>query len=442
MNIVVEKQPKCVATLRVEIPADKVSGQRDQIVKGYANKARISGFRPGKAPRSVVEQRFQKEISDELNEALINEAYGEALKQESLNVLNFGTPEDLTTHENGSMTFVATLTLAPDVKLPEYKDIHIKTPLADVPDEEIDAQLKALQESRAEFIAIEDRGAAMEDFVVIDYTSTVEGKSAEEFLGKNPGQLGSGTDFWIRLTEESFLPGFSEQLVGTNAGDTREVTITLPEDFPVAELREKSLVYQITLKELKTAVLPELDDALANELAPGKTLEDVKSIIREKLAGERERKIADFKVKQLLAHFNEQVDFELPDELVAQETQNQANAIVQQSVKSGMSQGEITSYQTEIFATAGKQAVTSLRTNFILQEIARAENITVSDNELVNHLVQIANSRKAAPKKFIKDLQRAERIPSIRSSMVIGKAIDFLLEHANVEESAEIILHD
>ena len=98
MNIVVEKQPKCVATLRVEIPADKVQGQRDQIVRGYASKARIPGFRPGKAPRAVVEKRFEKEIAEELNDKLVNEAYDEALKQESLKVLDFGMPEDLTTH--------------------------------------------------------------------------------------------------------------------------------------------------------------------------------------------------------------------------------------------------------------------------------------------------------------------------------------------------------
>ena len=126
MNIVVEKLPKCVATLRVEIPADKVQGEREQIVRGYASKARVPGFRPGKAPRAVVEKRFQKEIAEELNGALINEAYDEALKQESLHVLDFGVPEDVTTHPDGSITFVAKLTLAPE-ELPRLRtlaDLH------------------------------------------------------------------------------------------------------------------------------------------------------------------------------------------------------------------------------------------------------------------------------------------------------------------------------
>jgi trigger factor len=160
------------------------------------------------------------------------------------------------------------------------------------------------------------------------------------------------------------------------------------------------------------------------------------------MAGERNRKIGDMKVNQIVAHFNSLVDFELPEALVNQETQSQADAMVKRGVQSGMTPDEIKSQQAEIFASAGQQALTNLRSNFILQEIARVEKITVSDAELVNHLIQIANSRKVAPKKFIKDLQRSGRISNVRSSMAIGKTIDFLVEHANVTESAETPIDD
>lgn len=440
MNIVVEKQPKCVATLRVEIPVDRVDREHAKISRGYATKARIPGFRPGKAPSAVVEKRFQKEIIEELHGALINEAYDEALKQESLHVLDFGMPEDVTTHPDGSITFVSKLTLAPEVTLPDYKGVSVTVPPYAVPDEEIEAQLTALQERYADFNDIEGRAAAMGDFAVVDYTSTVDGKATDEFLGKPAGYLSSRDGFWVRLDEKAFLPGFAAQLVAMNAGDSKEITVTLPEDFPIEELRNQQLVFQTTVKELKQAVLPALDDELAERIAPGKTMEAIKEIIRENMEGERRRKIDDMKVNQIVAHFNAQVNFELPDELVTQETQSQADALVKRGVQAGMSEGEIESQQNEIFASAGDQAVSNLRTNFILQEIARAEKITVTDNELVNHLMQIANSRKIAPKKFIKDMQREGRIPTIRSSMAIGKTIDFLVEHANVVESKETTL--
>lgn len=440
MNIVVEKQPKCVATLRVEIPAEKVQGQRDQIVRGYTSKARVPGFRPGKAPRAIIEKRFEKEITEELNDRLFNEAFDEALKQEDLKVLDFGIPEGLTTSPDGAISFTSKLTLAPEVQLPEYKGVTVTVPPLAVPEEDVQAQLTALQERFADFKDIEGRPAAMADFAVIDYSSTVEGKPTEEFLGKPAGYLSGREGFWVRLDEKAFLPGFAAQLVGMNVGDSKEITITLPEDFPVADLQNREMVFATTIKELKEAILPELDDELANKLAPGKTMAEITEIIRENMQAERKRRIDDMKVNQIVAHFNNQVDFELPEDLITQETQTQADAMVQRGVQAGMTEDEITSQQAEIFASAGHQAVTNLRTNFILQEIARIEKITVSDAELVNHLARIAQSRKLAPKKFIKDMQRAGRLPSIRSSIGIGKAIDFLVEHAEVIESAEAAL--
>lgn len=440
MNIVVEKLPKCVATLRVEIPADKVRGLRDQIVRSYSGKARVPGFRPGKAPRAVIEKRFDKEITEELHDKLVNEAYDAALQQEDLKVLDFGNPENLTTLPEGGISFAATLTLAPEVQLPQYKGVSVTVPPLAVPDEEIQAQLTSLQERFADFKDIEGRPAAMADFAVIDYSSTVEGKPTEEFLGKPAGYLSGRDGFWVRLDEKAFLPGFAAQLVGMTAGETREITLTLPEDFPVAELQNVAMVFSTTLKELKEANLPELNDELATRLAPGKTLAEITEIIRDNMQIERKRKIDDMKVNQIVAHFNTQVDFELPEELVTQETQSQADAMVKRGVQAGMSELEIQSQQSEIFANAGHQAISNLRTNFILQEIARVENIAVTDAELVNHLAQIAQSRKIAPKKFIKDMQRAGRLPSIRSSIAIGKAIDFLVEHAEVVEQADTVL--
>ncbi len=440
MNIVVEKQPKCVATLRVEIPAEKVQGQRDQIVRGFASKARVPGFRPGKAPKAIVEKRFEREITEELNERLVNEAYDEALKQENLKVLDFGMPENLTTAEDGAISFVSKLTLAPEVQIPEYKGIQVTVPPLAVPEEELQSQLKALQERFADFKDLEGRAAAMGDFAVIDYSSTVEGKPTEEFIGKPAGYLSGREGFWIRLDEKAFLPGFAAQMEGMNPGDTREISVTLPDDFPVADLQGKQITFSTTLKELKEAILPELDDEMAAKLAPGKTMAEITEIIRENMAGERKRRIDDMKVNQIVAHFNSLVDFDLPDDLVNQETQSQADAMVRRGVQAGMSEEEIESQQNEIFASAGHQAVSNLRTNFILQEIARVEKITVSDAELINHLARVAQSRKVSPKKFIKDMQRAGRLSSVRSSIAIGKAIDFLVENAEVVESAEAVL--
>jgi trigger factor len=442
MNIVVEKQPKCVATLRVEIPAETVAGQRDRIVRKYSSGARVPGFRPGKAPRAIIEKRFEKEIFEELREVLFNDGFDAALKQESLRVLDFGMPHNVTDHPDGAFSFESRLTLSPDVQLPDYKGIKVTVPPLEVPDEAVTAQLNGLRERYTEYKDISDRPAEMGDFAVMDYSSTVGGQPTDEFLGKSAGYLSGREGFWMKLDEKAFLPGFAAQVAGLNPGDAKEISLTLPEDFPVAELASKEMVFHVTVKELKQAEVPELDDELIARVAPGKSLGEVTEIIRENLQGERHRKIDDLKVNQIVAHFNALVDFELPEDLVVQETQSQADAMVDRGVQAGMTEEEIQSQQQEIFASAGHQAVANLRTNFILQEIARAEGIKVTDPELVNHLARIATSRKVAPKKFIKDMQREGRLQSVRSSMLIGKTIDFLVEHATVEETNEATLDD
>lgn len=440
MKILVEKQPNCIATLRVEIPADKVRNERQKVAQSLALKAKVPGFRPGKAPRAVIEKRFNKEIEAESRETLINSALDEAIKQEELKVLDFGRVEDLSNAADGSLSFSTKLMLAPEVKLPDYKGIKVTVPRAELPEEELQSQLETLRERFADFTDIEGRAAEMGDFAVINYSSTVDSKPSAEALGKSLGYLEGREGFWVRIDEKTFLPGFAAQLVGMKPGDQRDITVTLPDDFPVEDLRNREMVFATTLGELKQSILPELNDELAERLAPGKTLAEITEIIRSNMAQERKRRIDDMKVNQIVAHFTNQADFELPEELVASETQNQADAMVRRGVQSGVSEDQIQSQQDEIFANAKQQAVSNLRANFILQEIARAEKIAVTDNELVNHLLQVAAARNVVPKKFIADMRRSGRIPSIRSSMIIGKAIDFLVEHADVVESAEAAL--
>ena len=434
MNITVDKQPNCTATLRVEVPSDAVNSERERIFKAYASQAKIQGFRPGKAPRKVIESRFKDSISEELQERLVRKAYDEALEKETLKVLNFGNPSDFSQNPDGTVSFNSILVLAPEIELPEYKGVAVKEPSADVSQEDIDKNLESLRERFAEYEDIEGRTAENGDLAVLDYTSTLDGQPLEEAVGKSVGYLSSREGFWMKLDEASFLPGFTEHLVGTKAGDDKEITITVPDDFPVAELHGKELVFSVAIKELKQAVLPDLDDELAGKLTGGKNLEELKTLVSEQMTVEKRRKVDDYKVNQIVEHFNSLVDFELPEELLRQETQSQADTLVEKGAQSGMSEEELGAQQAEIFATAGVQARTNLKTNFILQEIANAEKITVEDQELVQHLATIAQQRKENPKKFIKQLQKEGRIPGIRNSMLIGKAIDFVLEHATVEE--------
>ncbi|MBM3862675.1 MAG: hypothetical protein FJ385_01805, partial [Verrucomicrobia bacterium] len=198
MNLVVEKQPNCSATLRVEIPAQNVKERRQQIVSRYTGAARVPGFRPGKAPRAIVEKRFAKAIGEELREELLGEAFQEAFKRDDLHILEASQPEDLAELPDGGIAFVTKLTLAPEITLPEYKGIRIIVPPAALPESEVEGELRQLQERFTEYTDIEGRGAATGDFAVIDYHCFIEGKPVAEFLGKAAGFLEGREGFWVK----------------------------------------------------------------------------------------------------------------------------------------------------------------------------------------------------------------------------------------------------
>ena len=438
MNIVVEKQPKCVATLNVEVPAADVAAKRAEIASTYASQAKIAGFRPGKAPKNVIEKRFGKQISEELTEALFGEACDQALEKENLKVLDFGFPDNLNERPDGSIVFETKLILAPEITLPEYKGIEVKAPSSDVTDAELDEQLQSLRERLAEFEDVDGRALQADDIAVVDFTTTCGGQPLTEVIGDKGQYLAKRENHWLPVKEGAFLPGYAVQLTGMNVGDEKDVTISLGEDFPFEDLRGKEITLHTTLRGIKASKLPELDDAFAEKLLPGKTLDDVKDLIRGNMAQEKAKQIGEFKVNQIVEHLNKSVSFDLPEEIVLRETQSQADNLVEEGSKQGASEEEMMERQEEIFSVATQRAVTNLRTNFLLQEIAAAEKISVPDANLLAHIQRIAESRKQPIKKVIKDLQRTRRIQPIRNSLLIGLTIDFLVEHAKVTEvSAE-----
>jgi trigger factor len=438
MNITIERQEKCLATLRVEVPSATVNAEKSKILASYAKQAKIPGFRPGKAPLAVIEKRFQNDIKEEIESRLINQSLQESLKKENLKVLDFGNPNNLSFTQDGGFRYDTVLTLAPEITLPEYKGIAVTVPSNEVSEDDLNTQIDGLRQRFADFTDIEGRSAAIEDFCVIDFTSSLDGQPLEEALGRPAGYLGGREGFWVRMQDDSFLPGFADQLVGLNVGDTKDVSITIPEDFPLEAIRQKDIVFHVTIKELKSQVLPELNDEFAVKLmGPEKTIDDLKAAITDGMKTNKQKEIDDMKINQMIAHFDQAVEFEIPETLLQAETQNQADALVQSAAQSGMNDEEITSQREALLDTAAAQAKTNIKTNFILQEIAEKENIVVSDNELVQHLLGIAQKRKEDPSKFIKSLQRNGQIPGVRNSLLINKALDFLLEHASVTESAE-----
>ncbi len=269
MNIRLEKKENCIATLSIEVPAETVTKERNQVIKAFMSQAKIPGFRPGKAPKAVIEKRHGEDISAEVENRLFQSSIQEGLKQnEDIEVLNVKTPQNVTHAADGTFSFEADLILSPQFELPEYKGLEIEIPKVEVTEDIIDQNLEQLQQRFADYQDIEDRALEDGDLAVINFTGTVDGKPLDEVGGEQAKPLASNEGYWIRIEDEAFFPGFTDELVGCKVDDEKEITVTLPEDFPIEALREKEAVFAVKVTGMKTEVLPELDDEFAGKIDP------------------------------------------------------------------------------------------------------------------------------------------------------------------------------
>ncbi|MFT6179607.1 MAG: trigger factor [Paracoccaceae bacterium] len=435
MNIRLEKKEKCLAALSVEVPADKVTEERNKVLKAFATQARIPGFRPGKAPKAVIEKSHGADITQEVESRLIQNSFQEALKEhQDLKVLTVKNPENVTHHADGSLTFDAVLITAPEITLPNYKGLEIKVPKAGVPDEVVEQNLEQLRQRFADYEDIEDRGAENGDLAIIDYTATIDGKPLDEVGGEQAKPLASNEGYWIRIEDEAFFPGFTDALIGTKAGDEKEITITLPDDFPIETIRGMEAVFAVKVTGLKSETLPALDDEFAGKIEAGKSLDDIKALIRDDLELRQTRQLEEIKINSVLAKLNELVDFDVPEDFLQSETQGQADAMVREGIESGMSEEEVAERQAGLFEEAQVRAKSSLKTNFLLTDIAEKEEFKVENSEVLKRVTAMAKQEKKPVKSFMKELQKSGQLGNIRQNMLFSKAIDFLVEHANVTE--------
>src|SRR5215471_2536226 len=220
MKVEVEKQPGSVSKLQIELPADEVAKEWDAIASSFARFAKIPGYRPGRAPRAVIEKRFRKEIQEELTKKLVSKSYHEAIEQEQLRVASLANIEDVQLGQDKSMRFRATVVTAPEFELPEYKNIAVQLPETTVSESEIDAALERLRDQSADFVDVPERALEMGDFAIIDFDGSSDGKSISKIAPGASKNLHGGKKFWLHLAVENFLPKFCEQLVGQKPSET------------------------------------------------------------------------------------------------------------------------------------------------------------------------------------------------------------------------------
>ena len=434
MIINLEKLPDCKALLRIEFPSEDTRAERNQIIKLFSKQAKIPGFRPGKTPANVIEKRFKSEIENEFEDRIVRKAIQKNNEENKIDIINIKEIRDQSHNSDGTYTATIELIVAPDFELTDYKGIEVTVPKTDVTDEQLEESLSQIRERFAHYEDVKDRGIQMGDFVVINYKGSVDGKAVGEVLPLAPATLAQNTGFWLKMDENSFLPGFCTPLIGLKENDTKSVNVTIPDDYEAEELRGQSLDYEVEIVEIKEQRLPELDDEFAEKIEPGKTLDQLKETLREQMQEQRKGYRQEMITNQILSKINSELEFELPQEIVMRETQSRVNDIFNSNTERGVSEEELVEHQEQIIESAGEQANNSVKTSFILEQIAEKEKIEVGEEEVLNRVNEIAARQKTSVKNLTKQLQKKNGFGRIINGLKIQKTLEFLRDSAVIKE--------
>jgi trigger factor len=438
MNVEVENLPNCVASLRIELPPDRVTKEWDKVVRDFREVARIPGFRPGKAPPGVVEAKFRKQIQEQLTKKLVSETTSEAIREKGLKVLSISDVDDVQIGPDKTMRFTATLITVPEFELPEYKGIPVRVPRVEVTEQEIQKAIEKMRESRATFSDVEGRTLELGDFAVIDYATLVESQPLLEVYPRVPRMLGGGQDFWIKLDENTFLRGFSGELLGMHPSENREFDVAVADDYPIRELVGKALHFNVTLKAIKSMQLPELNDEFASQIQGGFTLAQLRTALREDMTSEKRRLAETAKRDQIFDYLVSRVECELPQSYVRDETRRIMSEIVQENQRRGITEEVLRENQKDIVNAASRSAKERLKANFILTKIAERENISVSAAEFKHRVQELADQYRTTHAKMLSEVEEKRATAHVREEVLIGKVLDFLTSNANIEISSEV----
>lgn len=437
MNINVERQPNCRAIAHIRVPGEEVKKNREEIVSYYARFAKLPGYRPGKTPKPVVAKRYQAEISSELEKQLINDGLRQAIKNEGLDVLNLLAVKDKVLHDtDSSFSFTLEMSLAPKFELPDYKGIPVKLSRIEVSEADVDHDLLHLRERYQTFEDV-DRAAAIGDVVVLNYTGTLDGQPLAEAMPDAPEHLRTVNDQWFLLdAEEDFLPGFYASLNGVKRDDDKKIEVKLADDFPFEPLRGRTIVFEARCGGVKEKRLPELTGEFAKKIGGEEmTIESLRAEVREAVRRRREQARDTAKANQVLAFLHDKIEFDIPQEILNREAQRRTNELANRAMQSGMEHDEIMKHQEEIVGTATQQARQSIKISFILEEVAKKENLDVSDQQLSHALAGWAARSRMPMKKFLAEAKKSGLIDKLRDDLQLDNALQFLKDHATVEET-------
>jgi len=421
----------CKKQLRIEIDAETVNAKFDAVAKDFRRHAHLPGFRPGKAPLANVMRSYGDKIGEEAKRTLMSDSYAKALKENELRPVIMPEVEELQFGHGKPFQYLATLEVTPAFEMPEYIGIEVEKERRSVNDADIAKALDSLREQRVSYADM-DRPAVEEDFIVVNFTGTIDDKPITDLIKVARG-LTEQKNFWLHKTQNPLIPGTVEALIGSSKGDKKTVSVTIPDDFVYEEIVGKEAKYEIEVVQVKEKSLPELDDKFAKGFGAesmDKLREGVENDLKNELEYSKKKSIRNQCVDKLLGAVN----CDLPETIVNEATRAAVHNIVQQNHQRGVGKEIIEENKDKIYANAKTDAVVRVKANYILSKIAEKEGIKVTDKELSRQVAAMAAQQKIKPQKLAQQLKDNGTLYQVQAEIMNAKVIDLLEEKAKVTE--------
>ncbi|WP_417144910.1 trigger factor [Phascolarctobacterium succinatutens] len=426
MNVTVERVEN-EATLKITAPAAEVNAGYKKAVQKIADQANIPGFRKGKAPRAIIEMHYGKEaVKQEAFEIVANKAYSEALDQKKLIPVSDPKVEESTFEEGKDMELTIKVTLKPEPELGEYKGLHVEKKEVEVTDEQVEAQIKDMMGRDAKMVVAEE-GAVIEkgDFAIIDFAGTVDG---EPFSG------GEGKGYPLEVGSNSFIPGFEDQLVGLSKGDSTDVEVTFPEDYFVKDLAGKEAIFKVNIQDVKRKELPELNDEYVASKTDFKTVEELRANYKERM-----QKAAEANAKAEYEH--ELIDlavanakFSVPEIMIEDKISQMVEEMKMSLESRKMSLDMYMQYtgldMAKIRENQRPVAEENVKTDLVLDAIAKAEDIQVDMADVDAEIAAISAQHGASPEEVKKIIKGNGTMGLLLANILRRKAAHVVIDSA------------
>ena len=427
MSLQVEKLEKNMAKLTVEVPAEQFEKAIKKAFNKNKNRFNIPGFRKGKAPQAMIEKMYGVGVfyEDAADEA-INEPYADAMKESELDIVSRPAISIEQIEKGQPFIYTATVAVKPEVTLGEYKGLEVEKADMTVKAEDIEAELKKVQEQNARLLTVEDRPVADGDQVVIDFDGYVDGKA---FDG------GKAEDYSLTIGSHSFIDTFEEQLIGKNIGEECEVNVTFPAEYHAAELANKPATFKVTVKEIKVKEIPELNDEFAGEVSEFETLDEYKKDIEAKLSEKKQKEAATENENRVVEKVVAGATMEIPEPMIDGQVENMLQDTARRMQSQGLNLELYLKYTgmtlDQMKENMRPQAVKRIETRLVLEEVVKQENIEVSDERLDEEIAKMAAAYQMEADK-LKEYMSEQDKKQMKEDLAVQEAVDFLVAEAKL----------